>query len=116
MEPESQPLDSPEKFFPHEPDVEVRIVQSPIDRLAKLETNFARLEESDRRQAKHIRGIRVVLTLCVMALATATYLQTKELSTEDRDTLNKQITTLISTALIGCGGVMIAESQRESKG
>lgn len=85
-------------------------------RLTAVEKGLTDLIESDRRQAKHIRGIRVVLTLCVMALATATYLQTKELSAEDRDTLNKQITTLISTALIGCGGVMIAEGQRESKG
>lgn len=115
MESESPPPDLPEKFFPAEPSAVMRIEQSPIDRIATLEKNFARLEESDRRQAKHIRGIRIVLTLCVMTLAMATYLQTKELSSEDRDTLNKQITGLITTALIGCSGVIIAESQRESK-
>lgn len=84
-------------------------------RIVALEKNLETLTVSDRQQSKYIRRIRLVMTLCVVALSMAGLLQMKELSASDRETLNKQIATLISTALVGCAGVMIAEGNRESK-
>jgi hypothetical protein len=73
------------------------------------------LEAGILRQTRNLRRVRVVLALCVGALSIAGLISLNSMSSKDQDMIRQQISGLITTAMIGCVGVMLNEIQKERK-
>lgn len=109
----------PSNFSDRTEESDIALLQTKIESLQQSESvlvdRLNDLEHGIIQQSRNLRRVRVVLALCVVALSTAGILSLNSASAKDQDVLRQQIATLMTTAMIGCTGVLINEIQKERK-